>query len=178
MGVFFSLMVAGLAGSLPHTLSSGLTTQNVPAPAAHTVASLSPVGVLFAAFLGYNPIKQLLGPTILGHLPRANAANLTGRDFFPHLISRPFHDGLAVVFTLAIAMALIAAATSLIHSRTKPTPTADSTSITPRASTAVVASAGSPEDSGLGRAHSSLPAPGTQRKSRPPDRARRREEHF
>ncbi|WP_407647270.1 MFS transporter [Actinacidiphila soli] len=174
LGVFFSLMVAGLAGSLPHTLSSGLTAQHVPAPAAHAVASLPPVGVLFAAFLGYNPIQQLLGPAILSHLPRANAAILTGREFFPHLISRPFHDGLVVVFTLAIAMALIAAATSLIHSRTEPTPTPAATGITPRASTAMAASAGSPKGRWLGRAHASSPAPGTQNKSGPPDSARRR----
>ncbi|MEU2617792.1 MFS transporter [Streptomyces sp. NPDC007157] len=118
MGVFFSLMVAGLAGSLPHTLTSGLTAQHVPAPAAHHVASLPPVEVLFAAFLGYNPIRQLLGPALLGHLPAAAAAQLTGREFFPHLIARPFHDGLVVVFTLAIAMALVAAVASLIRART------------------------------------------------------------
>ncbi|MEU9153488.1 MFS transporter [Streptomyces sp. NPDC048417] len=118
LGIFFSLMVAGLAGSLPHTLTSGLTAQNVPAPAAHHVASLPPVEVLFAAFLGYNPIRQLLGPALLGHLPAADAALLTGREFFPHLIARPFHDGLVVVFALAIVMALIAAAASLIRART------------------------------------------------------------
>ncbi|MFS4092120.1 MFS transporter [Streptomyces sp. AF1A] len=117
MGVFFSLMVAGLAGSLPHTLTSGLTAQGVPAGPAHTVAQLPPVGVLFAAFLGYNPIQHLLGPSILGHLSPAAAAHLTGREFFPHLISQPFHDGLVVVFSLAIAMSLAAALASLIRGR-------------------------------------------------------------
>jgi MFS family permease len=117
MGVFFSLMVAGLSGSLPHTLSSGLTAQGVPAAAANNVAQLPPVGVLFAAFLGYNPIQHLLGPTVLGQLPAASAGNLTGREFFPHLISGPFHNGLMVVFALAIAMSLVAAGASLIRDR-------------------------------------------------------------
>lgn len=117
MGVFFSLMVAGLSGSLPQTLSSGLTAQGVPAHAAHAVAQLPPVGVLFAAFLGYNPVQNLLGQSILGQLPPANAAQLTGREFFPHLISPPFHDGLVVVFSLAIVMSLAAAAASLIRGR-------------------------------------------------------------
>ncbi|MFI9274425.1 MFS transporter [Kitasatospora sp. NPDC052896] len=117
IGVFFSLMVAGLAGSLPHTLSSGLTAQGVPAGDAHTIASLPPVGTLFAAFLGYNPIQQLLGPHVLGQLPAANARTLTGRQFFPQLISGPFHDGLVVVFWLAIAMSLVAAAASLVRDR-------------------------------------------------------------
>jgi MFS family permease len=113
IGVFFSLMVAGLASSLPSTMDAGLTAQGVPGPAAHAIAALPPVGTLFAAFLGYNPIQQLLGPHVLGALPAANAHTLTGREFFPHLISGPFHDGLVIVFWLAIAMALVAAAASL-----------------------------------------------------------------
>ncbi|HEV2347616.1 MAG TPA: MFS transporter [Actinocrinis sp.] len=117
IGIFFSLMVAGLAGSLPNTLTSGLTAQGVPLANAHAVANLPPVGTLFAAFLGYNPIQQLLGPQVLGNLPAANAHTLTGREFFPHLISGPFHDGLIVVFALAIVMSLIAAAACLIRDR-------------------------------------------------------------
>ncbi|GAA1909942.1 MFS transporter [Streptantibioticus ferralitis] len=117
IGVFFSLMVAGLSGSLPATLSGGLTAQGVPAQAAHAFAALPPVGTLFAAFLGYDPIQQLLGPQVLGQLPPGHAAVLTGREFFPHLISGPFHDGLVVVFWLAIAMSLVAAVASLVRGR-------------------------------------------------------------
>ncbi|MFJ5927078.1 MFS transporter [Kitasatospora sp. NPDC092948] len=118
IGVFFSLMVAGLAGSLPGTLTGGLTAQGVSPADAHAVAGLPPVGTLFAAFLGYNPIRELLGPHVLSTLPAANAQTLTGREFFPHLISGPFHDGLMVVFALAIAMSLVAAVASLLRSRT------------------------------------------------------------
>ena len=114
IGVFFSLMVAGLSTSLPSTLDTGLTAQGVPGPAAHTVANLPPVGTLFAAFLGYNPIAALLGPGLLGQLPAANAATLTGREFFPHLVSGPFHDGLVIVFWLAIGMSVVGALASLI----------------------------------------------------------------
>ncbi|RRQ80604.1 MFS transporter [Streptomyces griseofuscus] len=131
MGVFFSLMVAGLAGTLPDTLTTGLTAQGVPAGAAHTVSQLPPVGVLFAAFLGYNPIQHLLGPDILGHLSPSAAAHLTGREFFPHLISQPFHDGLVVVFSLAIAMSLAAAGASLIRGRRTETVAAGSPSPAP-----------------------------------------------
>ncbi|WP_249713969.1 MFS transporter [Rhizomonospora bruguierae] len=120
IGVFFSLMVAGLANSLPGALDSGLTAQGVPAPAAHAIAQLPPVGTLFAAFLGYNPIQQLLGSTVLDALPAANAHVLTGREFFPHLISEPFHQGLVIVFWLAIVMALVAAAASLATPKGRP----------------------------------------------------------
>jgi MFS family permease len=116
IGIFFSLMIAGLAASLPATMSRGLISQGVPAAAAHQVASLPPVGSLFAAFLGYNPIKQLLGPTgVLARLPAANAARLTGKSFFPQLISQPFHHGLVIVFSMAIVVLLIAAGASLLR---------------------------------------------------------------
>src|SRR3954471_14233626 len=120
IGVFFSLMVAGLARSLPSTLSSGLTAQGVPAATAAQIAQLPPVGTLFAAFLGYNPIAQLLGPQVLSALPPANAAKLTGLQFFPQLIAGPFHDGLVIVFWLAIAMAVIGALASLLSGKKVP----------------------------------------------------------
>jgi MFS family permease len=117
IGVFFSLMVAGLSSSLPTTLFNGLTAQGVPPAAAQTVANLPPVGTLFAAFLGFNPIQQLLGPQVIGQLPPANAATLTGQEFFPHLIATPFHDGLNVVFVIAIIMAMVGAAASLVKAK-------------------------------------------------------------
>jgi MFS family permease len=120
IGVFFSLMVAGLAGSLPSALSTGLTGQGVPAATADSIAQLPPVGTLFAAFLGYNPIGELLGPQVLGALPPANAAKLTGLEFFPQLISDPFHDGLVIVFWLAIVMAVIGALASLLRGKSVP----------------------------------------------------------
>ena len=120
IGVFFSLMVAGLADHLPATLSAGLTAQGVPAATANQVASLPPVGTLFAAFLGYNPIAELLGPQVLGALPPGNAAELTGLSFFPRLISGPFHDGLVIVFWMAIGLSVLGALASLIRARRTP----------------------------------------------------------
>jgi MFS family permease len=115
IGIFFSLMVTGLASSLPHTLSSGLTAQGVPAGAADRVAALPPVGVLFASLLGYNPVQTLLGPDTLHHLSAAHQQYLTGRSFFPSLISGPFSDGLGVAFGFAIAACLIAALASALR---------------------------------------------------------------
>ena len=115
VGIFFSLMIVGLAASLPHTLTAGLQQQGVPAQIAAQIGALPPVGSLFAAFLGYNPLAQLLGPTgVLGTLPAGNATTLTGKEFFPHLISGPFHQGLVVVFLAAAVMSVIAAAASAV----------------------------------------------------------------
>jgi MFS family permease len=115
IGIFFSLMIAGLAQSLPGTLSAGLQQQGVPATVAHNVANLPPVESLFAAFLGYNPIAELLGSSGVLQQPGVNAAVLTGKQFFPQLISGPFHNGLVVVFTAAAVMMVIGAAASWVN---------------------------------------------------------------
>ncbi len=111
IGLFFSLMIAGLASALPHTMSAGLTAQGIPAPVATRVASLPPVGSLFAAFLGYNPMKTLLGPALNG-LPAARASFITGKTFFPQFISGPFVHGLRIVFSASVVLMLVAAAAS------------------------------------------------------------------
>jgi MFS family permease len=113
IGIFFSLMIAGLAATLPQTLRTGLAAHHVPNAVAQGIANQPPVGSLFAAFLGYNPIQTLLGQHTLTHLPASDRTTLTGREFFPHLISQPFHNGLVIVFLMAIAMSLIGAAASL-----------------------------------------------------------------
>jgi len=113
IGIFFSLMIAGLANTLPKTLTAGLTAQGVPLAQATTIAHLPPVSTVFAAMLGYNPVQNLLAPTGLLHtLPAKNVATLTGRQFFPTLISGPFHHGLMIVFTAAALMALAGAVVS------------------------------------------------------------------
>jgi MFS family permease len=112
IGIFFSLMIVGLASGLPASLYHGLVGQGVPAPAANRVAHLPPVSTLFAAFLGENPMQHLLGPSVLAHLPPGHAAVVTGRTFFPSLISGPFRQGLHAAFDSAIVACLIAAAAS------------------------------------------------------------------
>jgi MFS family permease len=113
VGIFFTLMILGLAASLPHTLASGLHAHGVSASAAHAAANVPPVSILFAAFLGYNPIEHLIGAHALSGVSAANHAVLTGRSFFPHLISAPFSSGLHEAFIFAIVACLIAAAASL-----------------------------------------------------------------
>jgi MFS family permease len=115
IGVFFSLMIAGLASRLPGALSGALTANGVPGAAAAKVAAEPPVGSLFAAFLGYNPIQRLAGPQVLGALPPADSARLTSTTFFPHLIADPFKHGLVIVFAAAILMSLVAAVASLLR---------------------------------------------------------------
>jgi len=112
IGIFFTLMIVGLSATLPHALATGLEAHGVDPATATRVADLPPVSVLFAAFLGYNPAQQLLGPHVLQHLSAADAADVKGREFFPSLLSQPFRTGLREAFAFAIVACLVAAAAS------------------------------------------------------------------
>ena len=112
IGIFFTLMILGLSTVLRTTLTSGLEAHGVPGALAVQVGNLPPVSILFATFLGYNPIQQLIGPGVLSHLSAANAATLTGRQYFPHLIAGPFQAGLHEAFAFSIVACLIAALAS------------------------------------------------------------------
>ncbi|MFZ0089762.1 MAG: MFS transporter [Solirubrobacteraceae bacterium] len=124
IGIFFTLMILGLASTLPHTMVTGLEAHGVSSSAAHAAANLPPVSILFAAFLGYNPIQHLLGSHALAQLHPHQQATVIGRSFFPHLISAPFRSGLHEAFAFAIIACLIAAVASWSRGA-KPAPESD-----------------------------------------------------
>ncbi|HVV91018.1 MAG TPA: MFS transporter [Solirubrobacterales bacterium] len=115
MGIFFTLLIVGLASSLPHAMTTGLEAHGVGAAKAHEVGQTPPISVLFAAFLGENPIEHLLGAHTLHGLPQHAQAALTGHTFFPSLVAGPFSNGLDTAFGFAIVACLIAAAASLMR---------------------------------------------------------------
>ncbi len=115
IGIFFTLMIVGLSASLPGAMYHGLVAEGVPTGVADRVAHLPPVSTLFAAFLGYNPMQHLLGTSVLSALPAGHAAAITGRSFFPNLISAPFRQGLHAAFDFAIIACLVAAAASWLR---------------------------------------------------------------
>ena len=115
VGIFFTLMIAGLTATLPTAVASGLRAHGVAAAVAAHVARLPAISVLFAAFLGYNPVQHLLGAHVVAHLSAHDQALVMGRSFFPHLISAPFKNGLHETFLFAIVACLLAAAASLLR---------------------------------------------------------------
>ena len=117
IGIFFTLIIFGLTSSLPSALYHGLVSQGVPSAAASKVANLPPTGALFGAFLGYDPVKTLLGAKVLSHLPAAKVAYLTGRSFFPKLISHPFMKGLGEAFDFSVVACLVAAVASWMRGK-------------------------------------------------------------
>jgi MFS family permease len=118
IGIFFTLIIVGLSSYLQTALFQSLTAHGVPAAAAHKVANLPPTSSVFAAFLGCNPVQNLLGPSgVLGRLPHAQAAFLTGRSFFPSLIAEPFGHGLHEALDFAIIACLVAAGASALQGK-------------------------------------------------------------
>jgi hypothetical protein len=117
IGVFFTVITLGLAATLPSALSSGLAAQGVPAAQAHAVAGLPPIGLLFASFLGFNPVQQLLPSAAAAHVSASQYSYLTGRSFFPSLISGPFGHGLHLAFLMAAVLCFVAAVFSWFRGR-------------------------------------------------------------
>ena len=116
--IFFSMLILGFSQSLPHALYSGLIAQNVSSAAALNASRLPPTAALFAAFLGYNPMKTLLPQAVLNGIPAANMSTIVGNEFFPNLISKPLQNGLGIVFFAGAVMALIAAIASSLRGKT------------------------------------------------------------
>jgi MFS family permease len=115
MGLFFTLLVLGLNAKVPAAMYSGLLAHGIPVAKATQLSHLPPLGYIFAAFLGYNPLKSLLGPHVLGHLGPSQVAALTSRSFFPHLIGPSFKHGLIMILTVAVVMSVIAAIASALR---------------------------------------------------------------
>jgi MFS family permease len=120
IGVFFSLMIIGLSGTLHDSLLSNLTAHGVSHATASRAADLPPVSTLFAAFLGYNPVKTLLGPSALHHLSAAQQHVLVSKSFFPQVISAPFSHALGAAFVFGLASMLVAALASAIPAKGQP----------------------------------------------------------
>jgi MFS family permease len=159
IGIFFSLLIAGLANTLPKALTSGLTAQGVPLAQATSIAHLPPVSTVFAAMLGYNPVQNLLAPTGLLHtLPAKNVATLTGKDFFPNLISGPFHHGLMIVFTAAALMAVCGAAVSWLRGKNPQTADAEPLALITTDAIAPHAAGRHAADQGAATSHAAGPA--------------------
>jgi MFS family permease len=109
IGIFFSLMIAGLAGSLPQQMEARLLAQGLPIAVAHQVAAAPPVASLFAAFLGYNPMGELIPAQVLAALPAATSATITGKEFFPNLMAGPFMEGIKLAFSFSAGLYALAA---------------------------------------------------------------------
>ena len=111
IGIFFTLMILGLASDLPHTLASGLAgARRLGGDGQRRRAHAARVGAVRRVPRLQPDRTPASARTCSRRSRRANRATLTGRSFFPHLISGPFRSGLHEAFAFAIIACLIAAA--------------------------------------------------------------------
>jgi MFS family permease len=125
IGVFFTLMIIGLAVALPASMQSALVAQGLPQAVAAQVAAEPPVASLFAAFLGYNPMGELIPPDALHALTAAQQATITGPQFFPQLLAGPFMVGIKIAFSISIVLYLLAALSSWLGAAARVQPAGD-----------------------------------------------------
>ena len=115
LAIFFSLLIIGVSSSLPAELYNGLVSQGVSSATALQISRLPPSSTLFAALLGYNPMKTLLPPAVINSLPPKNANVILGTSFFPNIISSSFMSGMRIVMYSGAVMALFAAIFSALR---------------------------------------------------------------
>ena len=115
--IFFGLLTIGLGTALPNVLYKGLVSQSVPQSTAYAISQLPPTSAIFAALLGYNPMKTLIPQTVLSQIPSKNLTTIEGTSFFPNLISQPFMNGLHLVFIIAALLTFLAAIASFLRGK-------------------------------------------------------------
>jgi MFS family permease len=117
MALYFAILLYGMSRHLPAALSSSLLAAGVPSTAAAQIAALSPSGALFAAFLGYNPMANLIPHSIMAGLPAATQQTLIGHNFFPNAIAPAVMASLHVCFWMSAVLALASAAASWMRGK-------------------------------------------------------------
>ena len=119
ISLIFTFFTIGLAANLPPIMHAGLVGKGVSEATATTISNMPPTGLLFATFLGYNPLGTLLPQAELAHLSSAASKTLVSTEYFPTLISPAFIDGTKLAFSLCALVCIVAAAASFYHSRKK-----------------------------------------------------------
>ncbi|XWX61768.1 MFS transporter [Desulfitobacterium sp. AusDCA] len=117
MTLYFSILILGLTQHLPSAMYQGLVNAGVPAATAQQVANLPPTGALFAAFLGYNPMAQLLPASILQQLSQPSQQLILGKVFFPELIAPAVMSSMRIAFYISMILSLIAAIASFMRGK-------------------------------------------------------------
>lgn len=115
IAVFFGILTTGLAARLPLLMTRGLESAGITASVAHEIAGLPPISVIFAAFLGYNPLEALVPANVAQALPGQTREIIFGTHFFSQLIAPAVQDGLHLAFYVSAALSLLAAIASSLR---------------------------------------------------------------
>ncbi|BFH73809.1 MFS transporter [Sulfurisphaera javensis] len=120
IGIFFTIVIDVLYLKLPGALTSALTTAGAP-QLAPIMSKIPPTAALFAAFLGYDPIKTILAQlpsSLVNSISPSALATITGKYWFPTVIAPAFMDSLKIAFYFSAALVFIAAIISALRGKT------------------------------------------------------------
>lgn len=113
IGMFFSIVIITLSGSLPSAFSTSLTNLGASNLVPY-FTHIPPTSALFSAFLGYNPVQTIIiqsGVNVNSSLYQT----LTSNTWFPHAIASAFMGALHMAFFIGMGLALLAALTSYMR---------------------------------------------------------------
>ncbi|AWR95588.1 MFS transporter [Acidianus brierleyi] len=119
IALFFTIVIISLAATLPHALAQSVTQAGAP-QLAPLVQKVPVTGALFAAFLGYDPVKSILSTlpqNILSTIPSTAISTMEQRTWFPTAIAPAFMSSLRDAFYVGAGMSFIAAITSALRGR-------------------------------------------------------------
>lgn len=117
IGIIFSMVSLGIAQHMPSVFYSKLISVGIPTTIAAQISHLPPTAALFAAFLGYNPMKTLLPASVIPTLSTHTQSIVFANSFFPTILSKPFMDGVFVAFTISAIISFLAAIASLLRGK-------------------------------------------------------------
>ncbi len=114
MALFFTILVTVLTARMPSAIQAEASAYGLPPEVARFLSSLPPSGLLFAAFLGYDPASALPSG-VLRSLPVDVSRVLDSPSFLPSVIGGPFMDGLRTSLYISVALVAVGAVLSFLR---------------------------------------------------------------
>jgi len=111
MALFFTIVIVSLTHLFPPQLAVSLADAGAPALVV-PMSAIPPTGALFAAFLGYNPVHEILvtlPQSIVASISPATITTLTGTTWFPTTLAHAFMPSLRISFYIGALLSIIAA---------------------------------------------------------------------
>ncbi len=120
MGVFFSILIAGLATSLPLHITSALNSAGATSLVPY-LSSMPPTEAIFGAFLGINPVGAIMAaiPRLPAAIPASTVKLLEGNSWFPGVLAPSFMNALDTVFYVISAITIFGSIVSFFRNERK-----------------------------------------------------------
>ena len=122
IALYFSILLSGFESGLPHALYTSLMAAGFPQQVAEEVARMPPTAALFAAFLGYNPMKVVLESlgsygAALARADPSGVSEVLSNTWFPRVIAPPFMEGFRLTLAVSAGLVVAAAVASALRGR-------------------------------------------------------------